>query len=83
MYNGTNDMTYKGLQMIVKIVIILFLLVIMYSLGSALYYLAHERNEADADRVVKALTWRIGLSLLLFILLFAAYGMGWIKPHGV
>jgi len=69
--------------MLVKMIIVLFLLIILYSLGSALYYLAHERNEKDADRVVKALTWRIGLSLLLFILLFVAYGLGWIKPHGI
>ncbi len=69
--------------MLVKMIIILFLLIIMYSLGSALYYLTHERNKADATRVVKALTWRIGLSLLLFILLFGAYSMGWIHPHGV
>ncbi len=69
--------------MLVKLIIVLFLFVILYSLGSALYYLVHERNTKDADRVVKALTWRIGLSLLLFVLLFAAYAMGWIKPHGI
>ena len=69
--------------MLVKIIIILFLLVIIYSLGSALYYLTHERKQSDADRVVKALTWRISLSLLLFILLFVAYFLGWIKPHGI
>ena len=69
--------------MLVKIIIILFLFTIMYSLGSALYYLTHERNQADADRVVKALSWRIGLSLLLFILLFVAYWLGLIQPHGI
>lgn len=69
--------------MLVKIIIILFLFIIMYSLGSALYYLTHERNQADADRVVKALSWRIGLSLLLFILLFVAYWLGLIQPHGI
>ena len=69
--------------MLVKMIIILFLLVIMYSLGSALYYLTHERNDADANRMIKALTWRIGLSLLLFLLLFGAYALGWIKPHGI
>lgn len=69
--------------MLVKMIIILFLFIIMYSLGSALYYLTHERNQADADKVVKALSWRIGLSLLLFILLFVAYALGWIQPHGV
>jgi len=69
--------------MLIKLVIILFLLVILYSLGSALYYLAHERGKADANRVVKALSWRIGLSFLLFILLFVAYSIGWIQPHGI
>lgn len=69
--------------MLIKIIIILFLLIIMYSLGSALYYLAHERNATDANRVVKALVWRIGLSLLLFVLLFVAYWMGLIQPHGL
>lgn len=69
--------------MLVKMIIILFLLVIIYSLGSALYYLTHERNDADASRVIKALTWRIGLSLLLFGLLFVAYALGWIQPHGI
>ena len=69
--------------MAVKIIIVLFLCVILYSLGSALYYLSHERNEADANRVVKALTWRIGLSLVLFALLFVAYAMGLIHPHGI
>ncbi len=69
--------------MLVKMIIILFLLIIMYSLGSALYYLTHERNKADANKVVKALSWRIGLSLLLFVLLFVAYSLGWIQPHGI
>jgi len=73
----------RGIDMLVKMIIVIFLLIIMYSLGSALYYLTHERNEADANRVVKALTWRIGLSLVLFILLFVAYALGWIKPHGI
>lgn len=69
--------------MLVKTIIVLFLIVIIYSLGSALYFLTHERSESDSDRVVKALTWRIGLSLLLFILLFIAYSLGWINPHGI
>ncbi len=69
--------------MLVKMIIVLFLIVIIYSLGSALYYLAHERNDSDADKVIKALTWRISLSLLLFFLLFIAYALGWIKPHGI
>ncbi|MEO8402646.1 MAG: twin transmembrane helix small protein [Gammaproteobacteria bacterium] len=69
--------------MLVKVIIVLFLIIIMYSLGSALYYMVHEKNTSDSTKVVKALTWRIVLSILLFCLLFVAYYMGWIKPHGV
>jgi putative copper export protein len=70
--------------MLVKMIIVLFLVLILYSLGSALYYLASERaNSTDANKVVKALAWRISLSLVLFVLLFLAYALGWIKPHGI
>lgn len=64
-----------------KVVIILFLLAIFYSLGTALYYLVTERGESI--KIVKALTWRIGLSLILFVSLFFAFHMGWITPHPV
>ena len=67
--------------MLVKLIIILFLCIILYSLGSGLFFLV--RDKSESDRVAKALTWRIGLSLLLFVLLFIAYGMGWIHPHQV
>ena len=66
-----------------KIIIILFVLAILWSLGSGLFYLVREKDAKDSARVAKALTWRIGLSLLLFLLLFMAFALGWIKPHGV
>jgi len=65
--------------MIVKGFIIAFLLAIFFSLGSALYYLV--RDPGNSDRIVKALTWRIGLSLLLFVLLLIAFALGWISPR--
>lgn len=64
-----------------KIFVVLFLLFIFYALGSGLYFLVKDKSRST--RVVKALTWRIGLSVLLFVLLFIAYALGWIKPHGV
>lgn len=71
--------------MLVKLIIVIFLLMIMYSLGSALYFLVKERSSKkdDSIRVIKALTWRITLSLLLFILLFVSFWLGWIQPHQV
>jgi hypothetical protein len=64
--------------MTVKIVIIIGLLLILYSLGSALVFLVKDHGEGD--RTVKRLTWRIALSLVLFLALWGAYQMGWIEP---
>ena len=65
----------------IKAIIALFFLSIFFSLGSALYFLVHDKG--DSTRIVKALTWRIGLSIALFILLMIAFALGWIKPHPI
>lgn len=64
-----------------KAIIIIFLLFIFYALGSALYYLMNDKG--DSNRIVKALTWRIGLSIVLFIFLMLAFWFGWITPHSL
>lgn len=69
------------MTILIKAIIIVLLLFIFFSLGSALYYLIHDRG--NSTRSVKALTWRIVLSLLLFILLMIAFAMGWISPHPI
>ena len=58
----------------VKIVVILFLVAILASLGSALFFLVTDRGRSN--RTVKALAVRVGLSLTLFILLMAGYYFG-------
>ena len=63
--------------MAIKILIILFIIVILYSLGSALFFLVKDHGEGD--RTVKRLTWRIGLSIVLFLFLWIAHQMGWIE----
>lgn len=62
-----------------KILVIAFLVVILASLGSALFYLV--RDKGQSDRTAKALTWRIALSITLFVLLMAGYYTG-IIPRG-
>jgi len=64
--------------MVMKILIIVFILAIIYSLGSALIFLVKDHGEGD--RTVNRLSWRIGLSLVLFLFLWAAYQLGWIEP---
>ena len=65
--------------MAIKILIIVFLITILYSLGSALVFLVKDHGEGD--RTVNRLTWRIGLSLVLFLFLWGAYQLGWIEPN--
>ena len=67
--------------MLVKIIIVVFMLAILYSLASSFYFLVHDKGEGD--RTVRRLSWRIGLSLLLVLLLFAGFKLGIIEPRGV
>ncbi len=66
---------------IFKTVVGIALLAILFSLGKALFHLTS--GKGNPDKMVRALTWRIGLSIgLLLLMLFAAH-QGWISPHGV
>ena len=64
-----------------RIVVLLFIAIIVFSLGSALYYLVKDKGQSE--RTVKALTVRISLSIFLFILLMASYYFGWIPQTGI
>lgn len=64
-----------------KIIVILFILLILASLGSALFYLV--RDKGGSDRTVKALTARISLSLALFVLLMLGFYFGVIPQNGL
>lgn len=67
--------------MLIKAVIILFLVLIATSLFSALFFLY--KDHGGSDRTVKALTVRISLSILLFVLLMAGYYFGIIPKQGL
>jgi succinate dehydrogenase/fumarate reductase cytochrome b subunit len=64
-----------------RLIIILFLIVIVYNLGAGLYYMMTDKGKTD--RTVKALTWRIGLSVFLILLIIAGIFTGVIQPHGL
>jgi cytochrome b561 len=52
----------------------------VFSLGQAMFAMA--RGPGD-DRMMWALTRRIGASVLLFALLMLGWKFGWIQPHGL
>ena len=67
--------------MLIKVLIVAVLFAIILSLGSGLFHLV--KDEPQGKRMVNALTVRIALSVLLFILLFIAWSQGLITPHHV
>ncbi|MDD2761621.1 MAG: twin transmembrane helix small protein [Methylomonas sp.] len=69
--------------MTIKIIAIVIFIAIIGSLGSALFHLVKSGNEEQSRKTAKALTFRIGLSLVLFILLFLAVAGGLFKPGGI
>jgi len=65
---------------LVWLLVLLCLLGIVGSLGSALYQLSRGTAEGSA-RLARALSVRIGLSIALFVLLMLAWHFGIIAPH--
>ncbi len=63
-----------------KYLVIVILVLILISLGKALFHLSSSKP-GDSGKMVKALAWRIGLSVFLFVLLLVAYTQGWIQPQ--
>jgi uncharacterized RDD family membrane protein YckC len=57
-----------------RYVVIAMLVAILASLGSALWYML--RPGKDPQRMVKALSVRVGLSVALFVMLMAGYYFG-------
>lgn len=57
-----------------KIVIILFIIAIVGSLGSALFFLMTDKGKSR--RTVRALAIRVGLSMTLFLMLMAGHYFG-------
>ncbi len=67
--------------MLFKILVITILLFVFGSLSVAFYHLMKGKHN---EKVVKALTWRIGISIALFLLLMIGFYTGFIgnpNPH--
>ena len=64
--------------MLAKAVILIFLFIIIATLGASFYSLIVDKSESK--RTVNRLTWRIGLSIFLMLLMYGMYLMGWLVP---
>ena len=79
-----NSLQRYGAQIapaLMKILVALGFILIIASLGSALFFLM--RDKGKSNRTVYALALRVGFSILMFLLLLTAYRLGYIKPTGI
>jgi len=64
-----------------KILVGIAFILIIGSLVSALVFLM--RDKGRSNRTVQALAFRVGFSILLFVLILVAHRLGWIQPTGI
>jgi hypothetical protein len=76
MCSGTEQ-----LSMWTTFIVIAFFIVILYSLFAGLYYMMTDKG--TTNRTVRSLTWRIGLSVFLILLVIVGILTGVIHPHGI
>jgi hypothetical protein len=69
-------------EFLFKILVIAILFFILLSLSGGLFFLIKDKKK-NSNRMVTSLSFRVGLSLLLFFLLFYGFYSGLIHPHGV
>ncbi len=65
--------------MLIRMVVALIVAGIIYCLASAAYCLISSKYTAGV--MLRALTWRVITSVVLFLLILLSYSLGWIVPH--
>lgn len=69
--------------MSIKLIAAILFMAIIISLVSALFQMMRTKDNEHSAKVLKALKYRISLSLLLFIALTVAIMQGWVQPTGI
>ena len=72
-----------------KYLVIVAFIAIIGSLAAALVYMMRGGNNTEEDgkprknHMARALAFRVGFSILLFVVVLISYLMGWIQPTGL
>ena len=69
--------------MSIKTIVLFVFIIIIVSLGNALFNLVRNKDPEHSQKTLRALTIRIGLSLALLISLIVAYANGFLQPTGL
>ena len=68
-------------ELLFKVLVIAILLFILLSLSGGLFFLIKDKKKSN--KMVTSLSLRVGLSIVLFFLLFYGFYSGLIHPHGI
>ena len=72
---------------LIKLGVVGVFILIIFNLGTDLMHLSSSRGGVDdqqkSAKMLRALTWRIALSVCLFLLILLAWWTGLIHPHPV
>ena len=68
-----------------KFLVILAFLAIVGSLGSALFFMMRDGHDGrpKTNNMARALAWRVGFSIVLFVCILLAWKFGYIQPSGI
>ena len=68
-----------------KFLVALAFLAIIASLGSALFFMMMDGRDGKpkTSNMARALAWRVGISVMLFICILVAWKLGYIQPTGI
>ncbi|PQA82590.1 DUF2909 domain-containing protein [Limnohabitans sp. TS-CS-82] len=72
-------------MVLMKFIVAIAFLAILVSLGSALVFMMRDgRNgQAKSNNMVKALAFRVGFSILIFLFILIGWKLGFIHPTGI
>ncbi|MBK0391782.1 twin transmembrane helix small protein [Ramlibacter algicola] len=68
-----------------KVLVALAFVAILGSLGSALWFMMRDGQDGKAktSNMARALAFRVGFSVLLFVCILVAWKLGYIQPTGI
>lgn len=68
-----------------KYLVIVAFLAIFASLGTALFFMTRGNRDpaAKSRNMARALAFRVGFSVLLFVCMLVAWKLGWVNPTGI
>lgn len=66
----------------IKIIVLAAMAAVLVNLFIALMHLTRG-GEGASQKTLRSLTWRLGISIALFVLLYLASFFGLVAPHGL